>query len=116
MAETTEGKLLKEVVKGDKNAQYSLAHHYQIGIRLGFDFENVEGKDADVYWYHKAAEQGQKEAQYTLGQYYRFGHGVKRDSKKARYWFGKAAELGHERALKKLNNDEKLLNQLKQRI
>ena len=73
----------------------------------------MEGEEADVYWYRKAAEQGQKEAQYTLGQYYRFGHGVKKDSKKAMYWFGKAAELGHERALKKFNNDDKFLNLLK---
>ena len=93
-----EDKLIKAATKGEKKAQYALAKHYEIGIRLGFDFADVDGVVPDVYWYLKAAEQGYDEAQYTLGWYYLRGIGVEQDVKQSRCWFRKAAEQGHEKA------------------
>ena len=104
MTESYEDKLLKKADKGEKNAQYDLARHYEIGFRLGFDFDDVNGMDADVYWYQKAAEQGHDEAQYFLAMHYYRGLGVKQNSEIARYWFSKAAEQGNVRAQRKLNS------------
>ncbi|MFC1776934.1 tetratricopeptide repeat protein [Pseudomonadota bacterium] len=92
MDEWTEEALLPKAKKGDKDAQYRLGHYYDYGIRLGFDFDDVDGIPPDVYWYHKAAENGHSRAQRNLGHYYQDGIGVKRDLKQARYWRSKAKE------------------------
>ncbi len=113
MTETTEDKLLKKAKKGDKNDQFVLARHYDIGFRLGFGFDDVDGYDADIYWYLKAAEQDHGQAHFYLGKHYQHGIGVEKDSEQALYWFRKGAELGEPRSqgfMKKLSG-RKLLDE-----
>ena len=98
MTETTEEKLIKKAKKGDKNDQFALARHYEIGFRLGFDFPDVDGIDADIYWYRKAADQNHTQAQFLLGKHYQLGIGVEKNVEHALFWFRKASELGEPRS------------------
>ena len=66
MTEHIKDKLIKQAIKGDKNAQYHLARHYEIGFRFGFDFTDVEGIEPDIYWFRKAAEEGHVRARRRL--------------------------------------------------
>lgn len=54
--------------------------------RLGDYYYALEEYREAVTWYVKAARQGHTEAQISLSFCYARGHGVKRDSKKAKAW------------------------------
>ena len=58
--------------------------------------KNEYPTDADLEWFHKAAEKGIPAAQFELGYCYSNGVAVgKKDEKQAFKWFQKAAEQGH---------------------
>lgn len=67
---------------GDKELQDDIGIYY---------YAEQDYKQA-VYWFTKAAEQGSAIAQYNLGMCYYYGHGVKKDEKKAQYWYDKSQE------------------------
>ena len=79
-------------LRGDAEAQTSLAQLYQTGYGVGTD--PVEA----AWWYAKAAEQGQPEAQFQLGIMYLEGVGVTQNSNNALHWISKAAKNHHQEA------------------
>jgi TPR repeat protein len=73
--------------KGDANAQFKLAEHY----------DKITWGEA-LYWYAKAAQQGNPGAQNNLGLHYVDGKGVQQDYKIALDLYTKAAQQGMKEA------------------
>ena len=71
------GEIKKNADKGDKTAQFTIGKLYDVG-----EFFKEDKRQA-YKWYLLAAKQGHIEALVQLGDLYTFGHGVKKDTKRA---------------------------------
>ena len=75
-------RLLERALKGDAEAQFELAKHYEAG-RIGLPQDLLQA----AHWYREAANQGDAFAEASLGIFYNFGKGVPRDYVLAYMWF-----------------------------
>lgn len=78
--------LKKAAEKGNRKAQYRLAHRYDKGHGIR------ENDTLAFHWYMKAAKQGSGKAKYQVGKCYKNGEGVTKDLRLAFFWFSKAAQ------------------------
>jgi hypothetical protein len=79
-------RLLERAQKGDAEAQFELAKHYEAG-RIGLPQDLQQA----AHWYREAANQGDAYAEVSLGIFYDFGKGVPRDYVLAYMWFERSA-------------------------
>jgi TPR repeat protein len=79
-------RLLERALKGDAEAQFELAKHYE-GGRIGLPQDLVQA----AHWYREAADQGDAFAEASLGIFYSFGKGVQRDYVLAYMWLERSA-------------------------
>jgi len=101
--------LRKLAYRGDPEAQYDLAQHYEDMGVMGFPnpYHNPRKK---FYWYSKAANKNHPEALNNLANMYEKGESCKQDIKKALELFQKAANSGIPYIVK---NYKLLLKQIK---
>jgi len=89
-------------VKGDLDAQFSVAQSYLAGQ----DGENsLTGNDRMVKaarWFRRAAENGHAPSQYRLATLYELGRGAPKDLTQAESWYVRAAKQGHVKAMHNL--------------
>ena len=85
--------LRSRAAMGDAEAQFQLAMHYRVGIRVPRDFDEAAA------WLLRAAGQGHRRAQFELGILYQGLNGGPRDYVEAVAWLRTAAENGHVYAL-----------------
>lgn len=78
--------------RGDSDAQFNVALHYQDGIELPQDYSKA------YYWFRKAANQGHAAAQYSLALLLTKGLGHPKDEREGATWYRMAAEQGHQAA------------------
>jgi hypothetical protein len=78
--------------RGNSDAQFNVALHYQDGTELPQDYAKA------CYWYRKAAHQGHAAAQYGLALLLGKGLGHPKDEREAAAWYRMAAEQGHQAA------------------
>ncbi len=88
--------LLAAAKKGDANAQYELARHYNRNLRSISDMKKV------FFWMEKAALQGHTGAQFSVGDMYCGGQGVDQNYIQAYAWHTLAANGGSHGAEEKL--------------
>jgi TPR repeat protein len=79
-------RLLERALKGDAEAQFELAKHYE-GGRIGLPQDLQQA----AHWYREAANQGDPFAEASLGIFYNFGKGVPRDYLQAYVWYERSA-------------------------
>lgn len=87
-------KIRKLAYKGDKNAQYDLAQHFENYNFTGNPNLNFNIKKR-FYWYLKSANNNNADACNNLADLYETGIGCKIDLQKALFYYEKAKSLGN---------------------
>ncbi|KAL3229279.1 hypothetical protein RNJ44_02366 [Nakaseomyces bracarensis] len=96
-------------LKGDPVAMLGLCAWYLVGAEPAFEKDENEA----FQWALRAATLKYPKAQFTLGYFYEHGKGCEVNLDNAWKWYARAAENNDSRAINKMNNKPKSLNETK---